>query len=57
MDHDRIPHKKKKQLYSAKVIILWIDIDVNELLYTLLEESKGCLERKLAEWSQKGLGR
>jgi hypothetical protein len=53
-DEVGIPHKRKKQLFGPRLAILGIDVDVDNLTFTLSEESrarlleeesKGCTEK------------
>ena len=50
-----IPHKREKQLHGRKITILRIDVDVEEMSFTLTEEAQKQLEDELKEWSQCGV--
>jgi len=54
-DETGIPHKRKKQVYGKRLTILGIDVDVAEMTFTLLLESKTRLEQELVDWCQKGV--
>ena len=50
-----IPHKKKKQVYGETLTVLGIDVDVNNLSFTLPQEARARLVDELERWSQKGV--
>ena len=54
-DRVGIPHKKRKQLYGSRLTVLGIEVDANDLMFTLPKESKEWLEKELEGWSQKGV--
>jgi hypothetical protein len=50
-----IPHKQRKQLYGRQLAILGIEVDAENLTFTLPTEAKDRLSKELEEWSQKGV--
>jgi hypothetical protein len=50
-----IPHKLRKQIFGSRLTILGIDVDVDNLTFTLPAESKDRLSEELLAWSQKGV--
>jgi hypothetical protein len=52
-----VPHKQKKQVHGSQLTILGIEIDVNNLTFTLPQESKDRLSKELADWCQRGVRR
>ena len=49
-----VPHKQRKQIFGNPLTILGIEVDVNNLTFTLSDEAKERLVRELQESSQKG---
>jgi hypothetical protein len=49
-----VPHKQRKQVFGNPLPILGIEVDVNNLTFTLSDESKERLLRELQELGQKG---
>jgi hypothetical protein len=56
-DEVGIPHKQKKQLFGTQLLILGIEVDVENLTFTLPEEARERLLKELAEWCQSGVRR
>ena len=54
-DEVRIPHRQVKQLFGSRLAILRIDVDVEEMSFTLPEDLKRRLIEELEEWCQKGI--
>ena len=54
-DEVGIPHRQVKQLFGSWLAILGIDVDVEEMSFTLPEDSKRWLIEELEEWCQKGI--
>jgi hypothetical protein len=50
-----IPHKQKKQVFGHQLVILGIEVDVDNLTFTLPSEAKEQLSKELEEWSKKGV--
>jgi len=45
-----VPHKEKKQVWGSPLTIIRIDVDPNEMVFTLPEESKERLMKELRAW-------
>jgi len=52
-----VPHKRKKQVYGTQLLILGIEVDVENLTFTLPEEARERLLKELADWCQSGVRR
>jgi hypothetical protein len=52
-----VPHKRKKQVHGSQLTILGIEVDVNNLTFTLPQESKDRLSKELADWCRRGVRR
>lgn len=52
-----IPHKEKKQVHGSSIPVIGIQVDPNELTYTLPEESRLKLIEELTEWTSEKKGR
>lgn len=56
-DEIGIPHKKSKQVFGERLTILGIEVDVNEMKFSLNPEASKQLEMELEEWCQCGIRR
>jgi hypothetical protein len=54
-DEVGFPHKRAKQFFGRQIAILGIDVDAENLTFTLPLEAKEHLSRELGEWSKKGV--
>jgi hypothetical protein len=54
-DEVGLPHKRAKQLFGCRLAILGVDVDAENLTFTLPQEAKERLSRELEEWSRKGV--
>ena len=49
-----VPHKESKQVYGSPLPIIGINVDVQELSFTLTEEAKEKLVEELKWWCKPG---
>ena len=49
-----VPHKEKKQVHGSPLLVIGINVDANELSFTLTKEAKERLENKLEWWGKPG---
>ena len=54
-DEVGIPHKSVKQVHGKHLTILGIEVDVDEMTFTLTQEAREQLVRELEEWCQRGV--
>lgn len=52
-----VPHKEKKQIHGTSIPIIGIQVDPNEMTFTLPEESRQKLIQELREWTAGSGGR
>ena len=52
-----VPHKQKKQIYGHHLMVLGIEVDVENLTFTLPLEAKKRLVKEMMEWCVKGMQR
>ena len=49
-----VPHKEKKQIHGSPLPVIGINVDANELSFTLTKEAKERLEKELEWWGKPG---